>query len=119
MSLIYKPHTLTFYPASEPVNAVTKVVTVPVEGTGVAVEGQLMPISAEEAFEKTQLNLSSPHCFLCDLEPVSDVPIKPNIRAVDARGRNFAVRGKPQEPDAISALSYGDVTLELLEFRGS
>lgn len=115
MALRKKVHTLTFYPITETPNATTKVVPVPSEGAGVAVQGQLTPMSAESAFKATGLELNNPHLFLCDVEDAGSIPF--NAKAIDSAGVIYAVRTKPKKWNAITANSCAETVLEQVEFR--
>jgi hypothetical protein len=119
MATAKKTHTLTFYPMTETPDPTTRIVPVPQRGTGVGVQGQLTPISSEQVFRDTGMELTNPHLFLCDLEPVSTVPIKPNMQAEDVGGVVYAVRGKPRRWNAIPVQSFGEVYLEELGVQPS
>lgn len=117
MAVARKTHTLTFYPLTETPNSTTKLVPVPTEGAGVEVAGQLTPVSAKAAFEAIGLELTNPYLFLCDVGPITSVPIKVNVAAEDEDGYSYVVVARPMLWTAIPAQSYAQVYLEQTEFR--
>lgn len=106
-------HTLIGYSLIETPDAVTRVVGVPSVGSGVSVAGQLTPVSSEQAFNATGIELVNAHLFLCDLEDAT--VFTANGNAVDENDREFQVRGLPKLWDAIPSLSCAEVYLELIE----
>ena len=112
MALPRKPHTLTFAPVTEPLDA-ENVVQPPTEGNAVSIQGQLTPLTSQAAFDRFGVELSRPHLWMCDDTDSSS--IKVGYRATYG-SRKFEVKSPPMIWDAISAISCAECVLEEREY---
>lgn len=117
--MIYKPHTLTFYPLSQHVNDTTKVLEAPLEGTPFTIDGQLMPYERDKVvFDAvTGVKITNPHQFLCEVADAANV--RYNYRAVDTDNIEYAVRGVPNDRKAggpVLAANHTEIVLDQLQF---
>jgi hypothetical protein len=112
MALARKTHTLTFLPASEPVN-VDGMVQLPAYGGGQEVRGQLTPLTSNAAYERTLLALSRPHLFLYEIADEAKVAVG---HKATLGTRVFEVMSPPMKWDAIAANSCMECVLEERDF---
>lgn len=114
MPIRRKSHTLTFTPITETPDATTKIVPVPTEGTSFDLRGQLTPMSAEQSYRATGLELTNGYLFMADASANAKT-LTVNYKAVDADSNVYQVRTRPKVWEAIASLSCVEIYLELLE----
>lgn len=112
MALATKPHTLSFFAASETLDA-NGMVQVPTYAGAQTVAGQLTPMTANAAYERTLLALSRPHLFLYEIADESKVNVG---NKATLGSRVFEVMSPPMKWDAIAANSCMECVLEEREF---
>lgn len=120
MALLFKNHTATIYPVSETADAVTKVVPVPEEGTGVEIACQIRPLRNRVVIDAdTGIELMNPHGMRFELDDADAV--KYGYRVVGGgtwAGHQWRITNRPdlhKGDGLLEPLNCGDVEMELLE----